>query len=122
MHCQQVELLSTEKISDNYYRIAFDCQEIAQDARPGQFLMVRLLTPSWEHLLSRPFSVCMVEGSRIELFFESLGKGTRSLSEASPGAPLEILGPLGNGFDFDSASEPILIGGGMGIATILERV
>ncbi len=118
MYCQQVELLSTEKISDNYYRIAFDCREIARDASPGQFLMVRLLTPSWEHLLSRPFSVCTVEGSRIGLFFEVIGKGTRSLSEATPGTPLEILGPLGNGFDFDAASKPILIGGGMGIAPL----
>jgi dihydroorotate dehydrogenase electron transfer subunit len=118
VHCQQVELVSTERISDNYYRIAFDCEEIAEEARPGQFLMVRLLTASWEHLLSRPFSVCRVEGRRIELFFETLGKGTRSLSEATPGTPLEILGPLGNGFNFDAASKPILVGGGMGIAPL----
>ena len=118
MYCRRVQLLSKEKISERYFRIAFECEEISREARPGQFLMVRLMSPSWEYLLSRPFSFCIVEGSRIELFFEAIGKGTRILSQAEIGAILEILGPLGKGFDAELASRPILVGGGMGIAPL----
>ncbi len=118
MYCRQVELLVSERVSDTYFRIGFDCEEIAREARPGQFLMVRLLRPSWEHLLSRPFSFCRVDESRIELLFNVVGRGTRSLSEAKKGEGLEILGPLGQGFSFEGVSKAILIGGGMGIAPL----
>jgi len=118
MYCRRVKLLSKEKIAERYFRIGFDCGEIAREARPGQFLMVRLLSPSWEHLLSRPLSFSLVEGSRIELFFKVVGKGTRILSQAEQGAVLEILGPLGSGFNFETASRPMLVGGGMGAAPL----
>lgn len=118
MFCRQVKLVSNERISQTYYRIAFECREIAEEARPGQFLMVRLLEPAWEHMLSRPFSFCDVSGERIELLFNVVGKGTQSLSETKTGAGFEIIGPLGNGFSFEAVSDAILVGGGMGIAPL----
>lgn len=118
MHCRQVKLVSNERISETYYRIGFECGEIAEKARPGQFLMVRVLEPAWEHMLSRPFSFCEVSGERIELLFNVVGKGTRSLSEAKAGASLEVIGPLGNGFSYEDVSRAVLVGGGMGIAPL----
>lgn len=118
VHCRRVKLLFNEKVSEKHFRLGFDCEEIAREARPGQFLMVRLMEPSWEYLLSRPFSFCMVQGSRIELLFEVVGKGTRRLSQAREGASLEILGPVGKGFDLSGEFEAILVGGGMGIAPL----
>lgn len=118
MYCRQVKLVSNERISQTYYRIGLECREIAKKARPGQFLMVRVLEPAWEHMLSRPFSFCSVSGERIELLFNVVGKGTRSLSEARVGASLEVIGPLGNGFSSEDVSRAILVGGGMGIAPL----
>jgi dihydroorotate dehydrogenase electron transfer subunit len=118
VYCRRVSLSSKRKISEQYYRIGFECEEIAREARPGQFLMVRLADSSWEHLLSRPFSFCEVEGDRIELLFNTVGKGTRSLGNAAEGSLLEILGPLGKGFRLEGDSEAILVGGGMGIAPL----
>lgn len=118
MYCRRVKLLSKEKIGERYFRIGFDCIDIAREARPGQFLMLRLSDFSWEYLLSRPFSFCMVEGSRIDLLFESVGKGTRILSQAEKGITMEIIGPLGTGFRLEATSHPILVGGGMGIAPL----
>jgi dihydroorotate dehydrogenase electron transfer subunit len=80
--------------------------------------MVRLVEPSWEYLLSRPFCLCNVISWRIELLIDVVGKGTQSLSQASEGATLEVLGPLGNGFSLDGTSAPIVVGGGMGIAPL----
>jgi dihydroorotate dehydrogenase electron transfer subunit len=118
VYCRRIKLVLKEKVSDRYFRLGLDCEEIAREARPGQFLMVRLVELSWEYLLSRPFSFCGVDGSRIELLFDAVGKGTRSLSQAREGAILEILGPLGNGFNLDGTSAPIVVGGGMGIAPL----
>lgn len=118
MYCRQVKLVSNERISHTYYRIGFECPEIAEEARPGQFLMLRLLDPAWEHMLSRPFSFCEVSGERIELLFNVVGKGTQSLSETKTGAVLEVIGPLGNGFSLEDVAQAILVGGGMGIAPL----
>ncbi len=118
MYCRRVELVSNERISERYFRIAFECEEIAREARPGQFLMVRLVDPAWEYLLSRPLSLCKVEGARIELLFNVIGKGTKLLSQVRKGDMLEILGPLGKGFTIERVAKPILVGGGMGIAPL----
>ena len=118
VYCRQVKLASNKRISQTYYRIGFECREIAEEARPGQFLMVRVLEPAWEHMLSRPFSFCDVSGDRIELLFNVVGKGTRSLAETKMGAVLEVIGPLGNGFSIVNVKEAILVGGGMGIAPL----
>ncbi len=118
MYCRQVKLVSNERISPTYYRIGFECREIAEKARPGQFLMVRVLEPAWEHMLSRPFGFCKVSGDRIELLFNVVGKGTRSLSETRVGSSLEVIGPLGKGFSSEDVSRAILVGGGMGIAPL----
>jgi dihydroorotate dehydrogenase electron transfer subunit len=118
VYCRQVKLLSNDRISESYYRIGFECRQIAEKARPGQFLMVRVLQSQWEHMLSRPFSFCDVSGDRIELLFNVVGKGTRSLAETKVGGGLEVIGPLGNGFSFEGVSDAILVGGGMGIAPL----
>ena len=48
--------------------------------------------------------------------YESKGKGTRIFSNLRKGDRLEILGPLGNGFDLASKGRTAIVGGGIGIA------
>jgi dihydroorotate dehydrogenase electron transfer subunit len=91
--------------------------QIAQAARPGQFVMVKCddLT------LARPISIHQVDGENVALFFSVLadGKGTAWLSQRVAGQRVQLLGPLGNGFTVDSNSRRlVLIGGGMGIAPL----
>ncbi len=86
------------------------------NAKPGQFLMVK--PPSAETLLRRPFSVFNNEGEIVEILFQICGKGTLSLSKVKEGENLRVLGPLGNGFKFESSGYYLLIGGGRGIAPL----
>ena len=44
-----------------------------------------------------------------------LGPGTRALCDLRPGDAIDVLGPLGNGFDLD-VERPLLVAGGIGIA------
>lgn len=91
--------------------------EIARQIKPGQFLNFRVsetVTP----LLRRPFSICDVEGDHIFIMFNIFGEGTKILSHKHIGDTIDILGPLGNGFnifskDFDTA---VIVAGGLGAA------
>jgi dihydroorotate dehydrogenase electron transfer subunit len=68
--------------------------------------------------LRRPLSVCCRNGDRIALIYKIVGKGTGLLSQMEPGARLDLLAPLGNGFDTSAAAEGdriVLVGGGAGL-------
>ena len=87
---------------------------------PGQFYMVR---GPWEAdpLLPRPFSVARfrtVEGQQVQLEFllRIIGRGTRLLGTAQVGIELDVLGPLGIGFDDPPGDSAWLVAGGIGIA------
>lgn len=93
------------------------CPEIAQTARPGQFVM---LDCDEEYSLRRPLSVHRVSGDEVTFYFVAWqGHGTEWLSTRQPGAEVRLLGPLGNGFTFNAASQNLLlVSGGMGIAPL----
>ncbi len=105
---------------DNYFLLSLESPQIAQDAHPGQFLMVR--TSLGTHpLLRRPFSIFNVDGTRVEIFFQKVGLGTRLLSEKMEGDAVDIIGPLGTGFTIQEVNEDehlALVGGGRGIAPL----
>ena len=96
------------------------CPEIAQEARPGQFIMVGC---GKECMLPRPFSIHGVRGNGdIAIFFAVWedGRGTRWLYQRNQGDSLEIIGPLGNGFPIlPKARNLLLVAGGIGIAPLL---
>jgi len=54
----------------------------------------------------------------LRFVFEVKGAGTRWLSERKPGEKLDILGPLGNGFDIPGG-DIIIVGGGLGAPPML---
>jgi len=98
--------------------IRLRCPEIAQEAKPGQFVMVRC---GEKLILPRPFSIHQVNKSDIALFFAVWedGKGTGWLSRRQTGDMVELFGPLGNGFSINSTSHNLLlVGGGTGIAPL----
>jgi dihydroorotate dehydrogenase electron transfer subunit len=95
-----------------------EAPEIAKQAKPGQFVMVRC-GENDEHPLRRPLSIHQREGNRIALLFNIVGGGTQWLSQRASGEKLDLLGPLGNGFSTNSKSKRLLlIAGGMGIAPL----
>ena len=53
------------------------------------------------------------------LLVKVVGEGTKELVRCVPGAELDVLSGLGNGFDMSLAGEhPVLAGGGIGIAPL----
>ncbi len=103
-----------------YHLLAVRSPEIAEQAEPGQFIMVR--TSSQYHpLLRRPFSLHAVSADQVFIFFQNVGTGTRILGQLRPGMTLDILGPLGHGFSLNGdlqGKKMALVGGGRGIAPL----
>lgn len=90
--------------------------EIARLIKPGQFLNIRVSETVFP-LLRRPFSVCDVDGDFIFIMFNIFGEGTKILSHKHKGDTIDILGPLGNGFNIDDDFETaVIVAGGLGAA------
>ncbi|MCP2597178.1 dihydroorotate dehydrogenase electron transfer subunit [Candidatus Aminicenantes bacterium AC-335-G13] len=109
-----------KKIWSDWVLLSLKTYKIAEQARPGQFIMAKV-NDSFHPLLRRPFSIHNVSSGEIEIFFQIVGIGTTILSEKKVGEKLNIIGPLGKGFNITSSvqnKEYYLIGGGRGIAPL----
>ena len=121
---ENLTVVSQEEIGKDIFSLWLQTDQMAQYARPGQFLS--LYTGNAGKLLPRPISICEIdkETSRIRLVYRVTGKntGTEAFSKMQPGDKIEALGPLGNGFPLEEAEgkKVFLIGGGIGIPPMLE--
>ncbi|MCX5693638.1 MAG: dihydroorotate dehydrogenase electron transfer subunit [Candidatus Omnitrophica bacterium] len=125
MNIRQIEakIISNQKLNGNYGHLEFESGIIAKQAQPGQFVNIRVVD-TLDPLLRRPISIHGVSGSKVKIIYEIIGKGTQILSARKPGEFLDILGPLGNGFDYlrlakTAQRKNILIAGGMGVAPLV---
>lgn len=118
---------SNVEVMPGVYLMWLEAPDIASHAQPGQFITVCCE----ELMLRRPFSVHQVSflsspstgedlgGGRIAILFKVVGKGTFWLSKMQAGNKIDVLGPLGRGFDIASDSKNLLlVGGGIGIAPL----
>jgi dihydroorotate dehydrogenase electron transfer subunit len=78
---------------------------------PGQFFMLQ--APG--RLLPRPMSLCLAPAGELAFLVDPIGPGTRALCALRAGDAIQVLGPLGNGFDL-GVERPLLVGGGIGVA------
>jgi NAD(P)H-flavin reductase len=60
-------------------------------------------------------SLCQPPPGELAFLVDPIGPGTRALCALRVGDAINVLGPLGNGFDLDVA-RPLLVAGGIGIA------
>jgi dihydroorotate dehydrogenase electron transfer subunit len=62
-------------------------------------------------------SLCVAGKHELGFLIDPIGPGTRALCGLERGDELDVLGPLGNGFDL-RVERPLLVGGGIGIAPL----
>lgn len=116
---QKAEIIRREQVGEDIFRLTFKAPDMAEAARPGQFVMVRTVD-GMDPLLRRPFSVHQVsDNSLLQILIKVIGKGTRALAEAAPGEKLDIVGPVGRSFNCSSKGSHTLVGGGIGTAPLL---
>lgn len=114
-------IITHRHISEKYFELIIEAADISRAAKPGQFVMLKI-TEGSEPLLRRPLGVHSVKGKQLSLLYEVVGKGTEALSVRKAGEYLDIIGPLGNGFNLNpkgTKQRPVVVAGGMGVAPLL---
>ena len=99
------------------FGLVLEAEKISAMAQPGQFVHIAC---GEGNLLRRPISICDAGDGLLKIVFAVKGDGTKWLSERKAGDELDILGPIGHGFDLSKAGDrPVLIGGGIGVPPML---
>jgi len=113
---------SLAAVKKDVFLLSFESPYLAKVSMPGQFLHLRV--NSSELILRRPLSIHKTDKGKIYLLFRVRGKGTEALSCYKKGESVDVVGPLGRGFDYLPSTQcpapsTILIAGGMGAAPLL---
>ncbi len=115
------QVLANDLIAQNTYLMKLTCTEdFLRLYRPGQFAHIEIPNAK-ELLLRRPISINYVDFGKkeVHLAYNTVGKGTKLLSLVRAGDTLDVLMPLGNGFQLaDNMKKVWLVGGGIGIAPL----
>ena len=107
------------EVARDTFRLRFECPEIAAVLVPGQFVMIRLADCT-DPLLGRAFAVyeaVLDEGGNpraVDVVYLAVGRMTRRLVGLTAGDPLEVWGPLGNGFRALQTEHLVIVAGGIG--------
>ena len=108
------------EIARNIFEMSFRSSSLVNlKVNAGQFVHIKI--PDSSKLLRRPISVNSFDIKRGELtiVYQAVGQGTEILSRAAAGSSLDVVLPLGNGFNIESTGKNILLaGGGIGIAPL----
>jgi dihydroorotate dehydrogenase electron transfer subunit len=92
------------------------------NTEPGQFYMIEVGN-SCDPLLKRPFSYLRKTSKGIQFLYTIRGRGTSLMKDFKQGQVINIIGPLGIGYPKPEESiTPLLVAGGMGIASIFSLV
>lgn len=111
------------QLGDHYFSLRLLHGGQMQPVEPGQFVEV-LVEGCRQVMLRRPISIhdADPEQASLTLLIQTVGNGTRRLSELHEGDRLNLVYPLGHGFstDIDARSRVLMVGGGAGIAPLLH--
>ena len=96
MDTHLAKIQTARAIAPGIYDFTLSAPQLAKEARPGQFVHIRL--PG--HTLRRPISICSASAAEgtVRLVFAVRGEGTRALAAMGREETLDLLGPLGNSF------------------------
>ncbi|MCD7033860.1 dihydroorotate dehydrogenase electron transfer subunit [Metabacillus sp. GX 13764] len=116
---ERMEIRSHQEIADRIFEMTLKGELVSFIQKPGQFVHVKV-SDSYAPLLRRPISISHYskEKGEMVLLYRSDGEGTALLSKKQPGDSVQVLGPLGNGFNPDIAAKGkrvLLAGGGIGV-------
>lgn len=121
---ENVTILWNKAVSPSVMHLGISSDNASSLCEPGQFVMLKVDGRN-DPLLRRPFSIHQViteNGKRVglELLYKVLGPVTGQLSHMEAGQVINLVAPLGQGFDLPKNGGPvILVAGGIGVAPMV---
>jgi len=123
------KIIFNKKVSKEYYNLRLLAEPISVGAQPGQFINIKINPNEMSSnkpisfsipFLRRPMSIYKIDPPFIEVLYKVKGQGTEILSKKEKGEVLNIMGPLGNGFNLNEDFKVgVLVGGGYGISPLV---
>lgn len=116
------EVLRNDWVNAEYKHLVVAGNAATLAAQPGQFF--HLMCPATDQdqpFLRRPMSLYGVDpvARTVEFLYKVQGAGTRGLATLQPGQQLDMLGPLGRGFELPASTRHVLLlARGVGLATL----
>lgn len=102
------------KLADRVYEYWIRAPQVAQHARAGQFIILRLHEKG-ERI---PLTISAVRGDTVRVIFMTVGKTTEELATLGAGDSIsDVVGPLGKPSEIADYGTCCVIGGGVGIAS-----
>lgn len=112
------EIVRNERLNHKTFLMQLRAPENAPSdliKEPGQFVNLEVEGC----FLRRPISVCDWQSGLLTLLYDVVGEGTATMASMAVGKPINLLAPLGKGFNVARGGKrPLLIGGGIGIAPL----
>ena len=116
---RNAQVISTEQLASDVFGMWIKDEEIALNGKPGQF--ASLYCNNETRLLPRPISICEINKQEglVRFVYRVVGKGTEEFSKLKASDNIQVLGPLGNGYELEGKNV-LIVGGGIGIPPLLE--
>lgn len=108
---KQFKIKENKKLAADIFTMVLE-GDTSDISAPGQFINISLQGL----YLRRPISICDWSEGQLTIIYKTVGKGTKKLSDMVPGHKLDVLSPLGNGYNLQrKGSRPVIVGGGVGV-------
>jgi ferredoxin/flavodoxin---NADP+ reductase len=112
------KIVSKQQLSEEVYRMEFEAPLIAEERKPGQFIILQLDSDFGERI---PLTIADADPERgtVTIIFQTVGSTTHRLAALQPGEYIaNVLGPLGQPTHIDHFGKVVCVGGGIGTAPL----
>lgn len=123
MKQEMMTIVEQEQLAPRIFRLTLTGELVNEMGIPGQFLHIKV--PREDLLLRRPISINQInkEDKTCSIIYRTEGDGTLHFSKMTAGEQLDVMGPLGNGYDLsflNPGQKVFVVGGGIGIPPMYE--
>ncbi|WEV45677.1 dihydroorotate dehydrogenase electron transfer subunit [Streptococcaceae bacterium ESL0687] len=120
---EDLKIVEQKKIAPRIFEMKLTGQMIEDMKVPGQFLNIRI--PDASKVLRRPISIAEInqDEKTCSIIYRTEGGGTAILSQLQKGDTVDVMGPLGNGFDtsfLQQGDRVLVVGGGIGVPPLYQ--
>ncbi|MDR1933263.1 MAG: sulfide/dihydroorotate dehydrogenase-like FAD/NAD-binding protein [Spirochaetales bacterium] len=110
------KIIERVRLSDEVYKIVVEAPLIAEERKPGQFVIVQRDAEFAERI---PLTIADADAKKgtITMIFQTVGSSTHKLALLNVGDSIQnILGPLGRPTHIEKVGTVVCVGGGIGVA------